>query len=213
MLSSTFASATTPAVAAAARHHSRLLRLLEHTLTSTRSSSTFPSSSSLYASFCSSTTTNHKMSVSRKVISTPNAPAAIGPYSQAILAGNTLYVSGCIGLDPKVTTRIERSIDRLTLSNRRETSPLKTSKDKPSKSWPTWRPSSKPEVLLSTPSSRLPSCCATSTSSPRSMRSTKSVSIEEKHACSSLLFPMLIDIPSLSQSSPALNHQPELPTP
>ena len=35
-----------------------------------------------------------------KVISTKNAPGAIGPYSQAILAGNTLYCSGQLGLDP-----------------------------------------------------------------------------------------------------------------
>ena len=34
------------------------------------------------------------------VISTPNAPAAIGPYSQAIAAGNTIYVSGQIPIDP-----------------------------------------------------------------------------------------------------------------
>ncbi len=37
--------------------------------------------------------------VVRKVICSPNAPPAIGPYSQAILAGNTLYVSGCLGTD------------------------------------------------------------------------------------------------------------------
>jgi 2-iminobutanoate/2-iminopropanoate deaminase len=37
----------------------------------------------------------------KKVISTPNAPAAIGPYSQAIRVGNTLYLSGQLGLDPK----------------------------------------------------------------------------------------------------------------
>jgi reactive intermediate/imine deaminase len=38
--------------------------------------------------------------MSRKIISTPNAPAAIGPYSQAVQAGNTVYMSGQIGLDP-----------------------------------------------------------------------------------------------------------------
>ncbi len=37
----------------------------------------------------------------RKVIFTKDAPAPIGPYSQAILADNTLYVSGQIALDPK----------------------------------------------------------------------------------------------------------------
>lgn len=35
----------------------------------------------------------------KKIISTDKAPAAIGPYSQAVLAGNTLYVSGQIALD------------------------------------------------------------------------------------------------------------------
>ncbi|MEN3110250.1 RidA family protein [Uliginosibacterium paludis] len=35
-----------------------------------------------------------------KVISTASAPAAIGPYSQAIRAGKTVYLSGQIGLDP-----------------------------------------------------------------------------------------------------------------
>ncbi|MFT6758722.1 MAG: reactive intermediate/imine deaminase [Chitinophagales bacterium] len=34
------------------------------------------------------------------VIQTNNAPAAIGPYSQAIKAGNTVYISGQIPLDP-----------------------------------------------------------------------------------------------------------------
>jgi 2-iminobutanoate/2-iminopropanoate deaminase len=37
----------------------------------------------------------------RKVISTPTAPNAIGPYSQAIRVGKTLYVSGEIAIDPK----------------------------------------------------------------------------------------------------------------
>ncbi|MHB0775086.1 RidA family protein [Halomonas sp. WWR20] len=35
------------------------------------------------------------------VINTERAPAAIGPYSQAIKAGNTIYMSGQIPLDPK----------------------------------------------------------------------------------------------------------------
>lgn len=38
--------------------------------------------------------------MSKKIISTPNAPAAIGTYSQAVQAGNTVYLSGQIGLDP-----------------------------------------------------------------------------------------------------------------
>lgn len=36
----------------------------------------------------------------KQVISTSNAPAAIGPYSQAILIDNTLYASGQLGIDP-----------------------------------------------------------------------------------------------------------------
>lgn len=36
-----------------------------------------------------------------QIISTPAAPAAIGPYSQAVLCGSTLYCSGQIGLVPE----------------------------------------------------------------------------------------------------------------
>src|SRR5574344_1458863 len=36
----------------------------------------------------------------KKIISTNNAPAAIGPYSQAIMAGDTVYVSGQLPIDP-----------------------------------------------------------------------------------------------------------------
>jgi 2-iminobutanoate/2-iminopropanoate deaminase len=38
--------------------------------------------------------------MSKSVVSTPLAPAAIGPYSQAIKVGNVLYCSGQLGLDP-----------------------------------------------------------------------------------------------------------------
>ena len=38
--------------------------------------------------------------MSNVAINTPNAPAAIGPYSQAIQAGNTIYVSGQLPIDP-----------------------------------------------------------------------------------------------------------------
>ena len=37
--------------------------------------------------------------MNKKIISTANAPAVIGPYSQAVLAGDTLYCSGQIALD------------------------------------------------------------------------------------------------------------------
>lgn len=38
--------------------------------------------------------------MSRTIVSTPDAPAAIGTYSQAVKVGNTVYLSGQIGLDP-----------------------------------------------------------------------------------------------------------------
>ena len=49
--------------------------------------------------------------MARQVIQTPNAPAAIGPYSQAVLVGNTLYMSGQIPLDPKTGQLVEGGID------------------------------------------------------------------------------------------------------
>jgi reactive intermediate/imine deaminase len=41
------------------------------------------------------------------IINTDSAPAAIGTYSQAVRAGNTVYVSGQIGLDPKSGQMVE----------------------------------------------------------------------------------------------------------
>jgi len=38
--------------------------------------------------------------MNREIIQTPDAPKAIGPYSQAVRAGDTVYVSGQIPLDP-----------------------------------------------------------------------------------------------------------------
>ena len=39
--------------------------------------------------------------MTKKIISTQNAPAAIGPYSQAVRHGDTLYVSGQLPLNPE----------------------------------------------------------------------------------------------------------------
>ena len=50
----------------------------------------------------------------KKVISTPNAPAAIGPYSQAILSGNTLYISGQVPIVPTTGKLIEGDITAQT---------------------------------------------------------------------------------------------------
>ncbi len=47
--------------------------------------------------------------MSKKIIQTSNAPAAIGPYSQAVQHGDTLFVSGQIPLDP-VTKEMEDDI-------------------------------------------------------------------------------------------------------
>ena len=46
----------------------------------------------------------------RRVVTSPDAPEAIGPYSQAIRAGNTLYLSGQIATDPK-TKQVMASAD------------------------------------------------------------------------------------------------------
>ena len=52
----------------------------------------------------------------RSIVSTQNAPAAIGTYSQAVRAGDTLYLSGQIGLDPatgQIVEGIENQIHRV----------------------------------------------------------------------------------------------------
>ena len=43
----------------------------------------------------------------KATISTPHAPSAIGTYSQAVRCGNTVYVSGQIGLDPATMQLVE----------------------------------------------------------------------------------------------------------
>ncbi len=49
-----------------------------------------------------------------KVISTPNAPAAIGPYSQAIVSGNMLFTSGQIAINPATGEVVEGGIKEQT---------------------------------------------------------------------------------------------------
>lgn len=54
--------------------------------------------------------------MSKQIIKTPDAPAAIGTYSQAVKAGNTVYLSGQIGLDPasmQLVEGIENQIHRV----------------------------------------------------------------------------------------------------
>ena len=50
------------------------------------------------------------MTTQRTIISTPQAPAAIGPYSQAVRAGQTVYLSGQIALDPATGQLVEGGI-------------------------------------------------------------------------------------------------------
>ena len=50
----------------------------------------------------------------RKIISTPDAPQAIGPYSQAISCGGMLFVSGQIAIDPAVGDVIDGDIEAQT---------------------------------------------------------------------------------------------------
>ena len=56
----------------------------------------------------------------KKMISTPKAPAAIGPYSQAIQVGNLIYTSGQIPIDPATGQLVEGGVKeqtRQSLSN------------------------------------------------------------------------------------------------
>jgi len=45
--------------------------------------------------------------MTKQAISSPDAPAALGPYSQAIRAGHTVYLSGQLGLDPATGILVE----------------------------------------------------------------------------------------------------------
>ena len=62
----------------------------------------------------------YTQTIEKQVILSPDAPKAIGPYSQAILAGNTLYISGQIAIIPETglmdTLNFETEIRRV-LSN------------------------------------------------------------------------------------------------
>lgn len=52
--------------------------------------------------------------MNKTAIHTPDAPAAIGPYSQAVRAGNLLFLSGQIPLDPTTGKMIEGGIEAQT---------------------------------------------------------------------------------------------------
>ena len=50
----------------------------------------------------------------KKAVSTKNAPAAIGPYSQAVRVGDLLYTSGQVGLDPATGVLVQGGIEAQT---------------------------------------------------------------------------------------------------
>ena len=52
--------------------------------------------------------------MSKKIISTDAAPAAIGPYSQAVLVNGTLYCSGQIAINPETGELVQESIEAET---------------------------------------------------------------------------------------------------
>ena len=58
--------------------------------------------------------TKPDISMEKKIISTTSAPAAIGPYSQAVLSGNTLYCSGQIAIDPSTGNIVDETIEKET---------------------------------------------------------------------------------------------------
>jgi|TARA_B110000858_G_scaffold51995_1_gene60190 2-iminobutanoate/2-iminopropanoate deaminase len=51
----------------------------------------------------------------KKIITTPNAPAPIGPYNQAVLSNGVLYISGQIPLDPASMELVEGDLEKETV--------------------------------------------------------------------------------------------------
>ena len=50
----------------------------------------------------------------KTIVNTPEAPAPIGPYSQAVTFGNTLYTSGQIAIDPQTSKLVSGTIEEET---------------------------------------------------------------------------------------------------
>lgn len=61
------------------------------------------------------TATSVDVRIPKTLIYTDKAPPAIGPYSQAVLAGNNLYVSGQIAIDPMTGELIKGTISQQTI--------------------------------------------------------------------------------------------------
>ncbi|XP_059301095.1 reactive Intermediate Deaminase A, chloroplastic [Lycium ferocissimum] len=60
---------------------------------------------------CLSTSTNTSI---KEAVHTDKAPAALGPYSQAIIANNFVFVSGCLGLIPETGKFVSESVEDQT---------------------------------------------------------------------------------------------------
>lgn len=56
----------------------------------------------------------YKITQLKKVIQIPGAPAPIGPYSQAVMVNDTLYVSGQIPINPQSGEMVDESIEAST---------------------------------------------------------------------------------------------------
>ena len=52
--------------------------------------------------------------MTRQIIATTNAPAAVGPYSQAVQCGNMVYTAGQLGMDPQTGKLVEGGIQAQT---------------------------------------------------------------------------------------------------
>ena len=50
------------------------------------------------------------LEVTKAIVATKDAPNALGPYSQAVKAGDFLFVSGCIGFDPATNTLVKGGV-------------------------------------------------------------------------------------------------------
>lgn len=67
-----------------------------------------------YLIFISVLLSNCKSTSMKNIIITQKAPAPIGPYSQAVMSGNTLYISGAIAIDPKTNNMVQENIEAET---------------------------------------------------------------------------------------------------
>jgi len=54
------------------------------------------------------------MATRRVIVNTPKAASAVGPYSQAVLIGQTMYISGTMGIDPNSNSLVTGGIREQT---------------------------------------------------------------------------------------------------